>query len=340
MKIAIFATLFCMKKLLASLMISASLFGESVVANNRPLAVANNRLISVMDVQKKMDLFLFEHDVTVNSERERYQFYMGNWRYTLDQMIDAEYMMLRAEKREMVVGEGDIREEMMSRYGPNILATLEKLDISYDEAWDMLKKDLSVQRVLWQGVQAKVMQKVTPQAIKHAYYAYLLSHPPKEEWEYQFVTLRGDTKDALETVGETALSLLSSAKATLDDLPTTLTDTTCSISVSKPMTVDVKDMSEKHKTILSALKEGEYSTPISEVSRASGEPVTRVFKLNKIAKESAPVFNDMHDKLKSSMLQQQADEENKVYSKKMREEFGFIETPIPENFQPFSVIDV
>lgn len=329
-----------MKKLLASLLLSASLFAETIVANNRPLAVANNRMISVMDVQKKMDLFLFEHNIAMNSLRERYQFYMGNWRYTLDQMIDAEYMMLRAQKREMVVNDGEVREEMMSRYGPNILATLEKLDISYDDAWDMLKKELSVQRVLWQGVQAKVMQRVTPQAIKHAYYAYLLSHPPKEEWEYQFITLRGGTKDVLERIGQSAFSMLASLKASLDDLPTALSDENCSVTVSKPIKVDVKDMSTQHKSILSSLKEGEYSKPVSEVSRTSGEPVTRVFKLSKVIKEPTPTFEEMHDKLKNSMLQEQADEENNVYSKKLREEYGFVETPIPDNFQPFSVTNV
>lgn len=329
-----------MKQFLAALLLSSALFGESIVVNNRPLAVANNRMISVIDVQKKMDIFAFENKIKFNNKRELYQYYMGNWKYSLDQMIDAEYMMLRAEKRKMIVPDGEVREEMMSRFGPNILATLEEMDVEYEDAWDMLRKEMTCARVLWQGVQAKVMQRVTPEAIKHAYYAYVATHPPKEEWDYQFVTLRGAEKDELEDIGQTAHSLLATAKTSLEGLPDALAEEGCSVSISKPMKVDFKNMSEQHKSILATLKEGEYSTPISQLSRASNETVTRVFKLNSVTKETVPTFNDMHTKLKNAMLQEYANKENIVYSKQLRETYDFIDTPLPDNFQPFLMSNV
>ena len=64
---------------------------ESLIVYNRILAKVNGKTLSVIDVMRKMDLFLqrnYPH--LVDSKVARFQFYSSQWRETLAQMIDQE----------------------------------------------------------------------------------------------------------------------------------------------------------------------------------------------------------------------------------------------------------
>ncbi len=78
-----------------------------LVINNRPLGKINGKVISLYDVIKKMNLFLFEYYPDYKpSSVERYQFYMNRWETTLDDMINNELILLDAAQKEIKVSDG------------------------------------------------------------------------------------------------------------------------------------------------------------------------------------------------------------------------------------------
>ena len=84
-----------------------------IIINNTPLAKINGKIISLIDVVKKMDLFLYEYDPNLKlSAAEKVQFYMGRWSETLEEMICNELVLLDAQQKETKVSDGEVREEL------------------------------------------------------------------------------------------------------------------------------------------------------------------------------------------------------------------------------------
>jgi len=86
--------------------------------NNHPLAKINGKVLSLIDVVKKMDLFLYEYDPNMKlSVAERAQFYSSRWNETLEELICNELMLLDAEQKKIEVSDGEVREELENRVG-------------------------------------------------------------------------------------------------------------------------------------------------------------------------------------------------------------------------------
>lgn len=157
---------------------------EELIVYNRILAKINDKTLSVIDVMKKMDLFLQRnYPEMVGSKIARYQFYSAQWRDTLSHMIDQELMLADAEHLELKVTDAEVREEMLDRFGPAIMATLDQLNISYEEARKMIHSEMVVQRMMWYRVQSKALNMVNPQDIKDAYKQFCEENPALEQWE-------------------------------------------------------------------------------------------------------------------------------------------------------------
>jgi len=142
--------LFYAASLSANAPMATSSFGyqKKIVINNRPLLKVNNKIISLMDVVKKMDLMIHEsYPEAANNTMMRYQFYPQQWKYFLEDLWMAELMKADAEEKEIKVTEGDLREEIEGRFGPNVVATLDKLGLSYEEAREMIHYELIVQQM-------------------------------------------------------------------------------------------------------------------------------------------------------------------------------------------------
>ncbi len=120
-----------MMKFLFSLLFCTCLLANNpdgeIIVNNRILAKVQGKSISVLDVMKKMDLFISDHYPEIlNAPAGKFQFYQAQWKPVLDQLIDTQLMMADAENREhkITVSDGELREEVMLRFGPNVMGTL------------------------------------------------------------------------------------------------------------------------------------------------------------------------------------------------------------------------
>src|SRR5580700_6510233 len=134
---------------------------QELIVYNRILAKVNDKTISVIDVMKKMDLFLQKYyPQLTHSKLARYQFYSSQWREYLAQMIDQELMIADAEKLEVKVTDAEVREELLNRFGPSIMSVLSDLGLTYDETRSMIHDDLLVQKMIWFRVNSKALAKV------------------------------------------------------------------------------------------------------------------------------------------------------------------------------------
>lgn len=338
-----------MRLLLAVFLLFSSLqlkAEESPISiNNRILARVNGKTISVMDVMKKMDVYIsraypeLEDNITA-----RFQFFSTNWKQVLTQMVDNELILADAEKMELKVADAEVRETLHERFGPNIMSTLDKLNISFEEAWQMIYSEMAVQRMSWYRVNSKAMALIGPNDIKAAYLNYLKENPPSETWQYRVLSIRAEAEEIGKNVAEKAHTLLSTHNVDVEKIAEKMNeeqlDSSVKINLSEEYKVENKDLAHSHREILESLTPGTCSLPISQVSRYSHAIVHRIFFLKEHTKSRPPTFDAMMDKLHDNLVQKEIDKELPEYLGKLRKKFNFDEKildELPSDFQPFKL---
>lgn len=318
----------------------------SLIVHNRILAKINGKTISVLDVMKKMEVFFARnYPQYASSPTARYQFFSSQWRNSLAEMIDRELIVADAEAKGIKIKDGDLREAIQERFGPNLMQTFDKLGITYEEAKAMTETDMIVERMNWFRVTAKVFQNVHPQNIKEAYKEYQLTHPPKEEWTYQVLSLRGEDREKIAAFAQRAEAVLrrgsTSFAAVEDELKQEEENPAVAVTVSQEQHADDKTISAAHKEVLATLKPGSYSQPIAQVSRFDNSTVYRIFYLKEHVHVETPPFEKMSEKLYQGLLDEKLTKENAEYLNKLRKRFNYDEKylseMIPADFEPFAL---
>jgi hypothetical protein len=316
---------------------------RKIALQNSIVAKVNGNTISMMDVKKKMDLLFHQNYPNLStSTQARFQFYQVSWRQILMDLIDHELIIADAEEKEVKLSDGEVREEMERRFGPNVMKTLDQIGLTYEETWQMVRNELLVQRMSWWFIQSKAMQNVTPQDLRIAYKQYLEQNPPYQEWAYRVISIRSDQPQ--EKLAEEIYQLLTASGKSPERLSDKLkefeTDST-SIQLSTEYVAADKDLSEVHKTALASLTPGTYSKPSFQTSRADKKTVHRIFYLMKKTDHAAPLFTDLSQKLREDLLQKAVVGESQVYLGKLRKHYGFdtahIKEVVPDNLTPFSL---
>lgn len=328
-----------MKRYLYLITFALTLYGESpismsesdgkIAVQNRILAKINEETISVLDVKKKMDFVFYKnYPHLANSVQARHQFYDTNWKHVLNELIDHQLILADSQDKQIPLPEGDIRQEMESRFGPNIRMTLDKIGLSYDEAWKSVKDDLIVQRMTWWFIHSKAMNGVTPQDIRTAYRAKIKEIPSGQAWKYQVIALRGENA---EKIGE-ELSLSLSKDNSLE----LVSKVAPNAQVSQEIMANSDELSESHLAALSSLEVGSFSKPIMQMSKADNTPVYRIFYLKEKSEKKAPHFEELAAELKGELIQKRVAEESVCYLDKLRKHYSFYEAE-KENFHPFEL---
>lgn len=313
---------------------------------NRPLVKVNGNQISLIDVMKKMNTFLFEnYPEALGDKITMYQYYSSRWRATLDEMINNELMLLEAETKEVTVSDGDVREEVEKRFGPNIMASLNEIGITLDEARSLIHTELLVQRIMWMNVHQKAMQEVTPKKVKEAYALYLKDNPQKEFWTYQFISVRGGDKELREKIAKQGAQLCSKL-ASIEKVHTALLESfkdepgLPKITLSEEVSPDVRNISEMHKQVLASLSDKQYSKPKKQISR-TGDEVWRIFQLKDRETHDPADFNQISDKIQQRLRQERSMHYATIYFKDLREQYHLTDQDlaqnIPEDYTPFQL---
>lgn len=320
--------------------------GELVI-NNRILATVNGKSLTVIDVMKKMDVYLARsYPDFARSAKNRYQFFATNWRNTLKQMVENLLIIADAERLDAkIVTDAEIREKIHERHGPNVMASLDQLGITLEEAWEMIYQEMVVHKMTGYRVVNKAMDKVGPQEIKKAYEQYLVANPPKEEWKYRVISIRSATELLGNIYAQQACALLHGDPLSFEELAQKLKDslnaeTEVKLNVSQEYQIEGKDLSDSHKMVLAALQPGTYSEPIPQVSRQDRSIVHRIFYLQEHVVTPAPTFDAMVENLQDEILQREVLKELPHYIERLQKQFNITKDPleaIPSDFQPFTL---
>ncbi|MBF8263727.1 MAG: hypothetical protein HW387_1392 [Parachlamydiales bacterium] len=313
-----------------------------VSVQNTLLAKVNGTTISVMDVMKKMDMILHQnYPQYADSPQARMQFYSTSWRPVFMEMIDTELMLADAQDKEVKLSDGEIREELESRFGPNVIVSLDRAGLTFEDAWKLIKNELIVRRMSWFYVHSKALQSVSPQAIRDGYRQYLSENPSYQEWIYRVVTLKGDGVDEslAEEIHRHLTEAAQSPELAIDLKEWESEHSDCKLQISNEFKVKDLELSESHKTALSSLNAGAYSQPLSQISRADNKPVFRIFYLAQKTDHPALPFETVASQVKNELLQKAVAHESEHYMTKLRKHYGFdparIKETVPDDLQPF-----
>lgn len=317
-----------------------------VIVNNRILAKANGKPISVIDLMKKMDmLFYRQFPQFASSPAARYQFYLANWKSVLSEMIDKELIVADAEESKLEVSAGDVRQEMELLFGPNIIENLDKIGLSFDEAYEMVLADITIRRMMYFRVQAKALAQATPLKIREYYDQVAKNTIRDNEWVFRVVTIRHRDPTKAADMANRVQALLQEDKVPFDDIQAKLKENGSdskrqpTVNISEEYHTKEKELSEAYKTTLSALTPDSYSMPISQKSRADNSAVIRIFYLKEVIPGGAIPFKELEAKIKDKLVSEAADQESKAYLGRLRQHFHTQEDFLPElistDFQPF-----
>ncbi len=318
-----------------------------VNVNNRILAVVNGKPLSVYDVMKKMDVHFYRQFPEYASSAEaRYQFYQAQWKPMLRDLIDKELVLADAEASKIEVSNGDVRQEMETMFGPNIIATLDKLGMTFTEAESIIQGDIVLRRMLFMRVQNKAMRKVTPQVIRRAYEAYAKENIEPSQWKYHVISIRDDDASRGAETANIAYRLLTEDLIGINQLKNKLNElgnivNAHSVNISEEFSHSEKEVSSAYKEVLSQLKPGIYSAPTAQSSRRDTGKVFRIFFMKEMVPGGVQSFNSLEHKLKDKLLDQLMDKETAAYLKQLREHYHVkdsdITSAIPDGFEPFTL---
>ncbi|MGE5195717.1 MAG: hypothetical protein ACM3JI_00105, partial [Anaerolineae bacterium] len=262
---------------------------------------------------------------------------------TLAQMIDNELIFADAEEKELKVSDAEVRETLQERFGPNVMATLEKIGLTYEEARTLIHSEIVVDKMSWYRINSKALQSVNPIDVKLAYKNYLIKNPPIQSWIYEVLSIRVDDDEFGSKIAKEAHKKLMGRKNELKSLSSILPiegSEQASISVQDYEATD-KTISSSHKDVLSSLAEHSFSEPINQISRVDQKAVYRIFFLQKHNKQETPSFENLAHQLRQELIREAVSKEAMQYINKLREHFGYdekhLEEMVPSDFQPFAL---
>lgn len=305
---------------------------QNLVINNRVLLKVGGKPITVMDVVKKMDLIFYrQFPEMASSDMARYQFYSSAWESMLAAVIDDHLIVADAEEKQVQVTEGEVREELERLFGPDVVMNLDKLGMSLSEALDLLRMELTVQRMNMAMVRSKAVVEVHPKQVRARYEEMVKANPPQDKWVYKILSVRGEGH---EQVASEASKLLSEQNMPFEEVIASLSSEDVELSVSDYERAD-QDLSLAYKAVLQTLGAGAYSAPMSK------ESVSRIFCLKQFESGAPDPFNSVADQLKGELTQEVAVKLGEAYRKKLRDHYGITESylseVVPDTFAPFAM---
>lgn len=313
---------------------------EHITVNNRVLAKVNGKAISVIDLMKKMDLLFYkEYPQYTSIPEARFQFYQANWKSMLKELINKELILADAEENKLQANSGEVRQEMEHLFGPNIIGNLDRIGMTFDEAWGIIQGDIQLHRMLYIRVNSKATREVTPKVVFANYEEYAKENVVLDKWSYRVISIRDKDPTVGAAAANVAYQLLTIDQIPLSELAEKLknhsTTSKSNINISDLFVLSGKEVAPAYKEILEKMNPKTYSTPIAQKSKDKSL-VFRFFYLEDMSPGGPPPFKEVELKIKEKLLGAQMNEKGEAYIKKLYDHFD-VQEMIPEGFEPFSM---
>lgn len=317
-----------------------------IFVNNRILTKINGKPISTFDLMRKMDLaFYRQYPEYTSSNVARSQYYEMSWKHVLEDMIDKELILADAQESKIEVSSGDVRQEMESSFGPNMIANLDKAGMSFDEASKMMREEIIIRRMVAGRVHAAAVRQVTPIKVRQAYQEFIQNpeNARLTQWSYRIVTIKDRNLQKTEETAKAAYKLLLEG-IPLDDLNSTLKERKLlgrkgKVTISAIIKNNDKEISKDYQDILTSLDAGMYSQPFTQKSRSNQAVVYRILFIQEKIPGGITSFKEMEEKLKNELLNQAIDQETTIYLQKLRLHYHIkqndLEANLPADYKPF-----
>lgn len=318
-----------------------------IAVNHRILAKIDDKPISTYDLMKRMDLVFYKHFPEYSSSVvARYQFYQANWRDTLEEIIGKELILADAKEHKIEISNGDIRQEMESLFGPQLIVNLEKANLSFEEAFKIIQEDLLIRRMVDAKVNARAVRSITPSKVRKTYEEFISDPKNKRptQWSYRVITVRDRTAKKAEETAQIAFQALTQENVPLDQVVAYLKENQvlgrkAKITISEEIKANESELSESYLSILSNMNANMFSSPTPQKSRATQTTVYRIFYVKEKILGGVPTFKEMENPLKEKLVNQVADLETGKYLKKLQHHFHVREQDlnamIPKDYEPF-----
>ena len=317
-----------------------------LIKNNKILAEINNQPITTLSVLREMDiLFAQQFPEYVDDPVARYQFYSLHWKTFFKDCVEKELILADAKECKMEVKNGDIQQEMKHLYGPNIIQTLHDAGVPYHDAFEKVKSDITLRRMLYVRVNRKATNQITPKQIRSAYEKYVNSFTPNEEWTYHVISVREEDLDKGFEVGRKIYQKLTVEGMTLEELPVKIYEddeipSDVKISISAELHHTSEEISPAYKTALEFMQPQSFSPPTVQQSR-NGSQVVRIFFLKEKQRDQVESFADVSVKLKNQLVQEATEAESITYMNELKSKFGFnqeaFDALLSSKFEPVSI---
>lgn len=324
---------------------------QHIALNNRVLACPNNHPISVLDLMRKLDMiFLRQYPELVHSVAARCQFYQAVWRTVLDDLINHELILADAEERELKVSDGEIHQDLELTFGPDVVQTLDQLGLTYDEAREIVRKEIIVQRMQGHMVHARAYNTVNPAMVAAAYEEVASQAAGQDEWLYRVLSIRHPDQQKALTAAQAAQELINSAQPVdLQDIAKQLEkkrktgeiDARTQIAVSALETRTLNSLASSYREIIETLQKGQVSEPVGQISRVDRCMAYRLFHLIDFIPKVPPHFREVEEELHNRLVHEISRQEREKYVGRLRQKYGvsqeYLAQMIPQDFQPFSL---
>lgn len=309
---------------------------ESIVVSNRILVKVNETPISVMDVVKRMTfIFHQQYPELSDSVASKYQFFMQSWWYFVQLAIDNALVINDAQEKKVTVTEGEVREKLDELFGADLITKLRKLELSFEDAKQIIKEDLIIQKMRGQWVAMKVKQKIHPQDLLNAYEEYVQKNPPYKTWNYKVISFKGSQKDLLQQ--EAAKALVYLKEHGFEGLSEYLSSEV-SVSITEAITRNEKEISSKHRQMIENLNPLGFSSP-SMAALSQGDYSSKIFYLEDVEETKTASFSEMERSLEAFLREKHYAQEWKDYITRLKERYGitksYLEQSFSKEFIPF-----
>jgi hypothetical protein len=317
-----------------------------IFVNNRILAKINGKPISTIDVMKKMDVtFYRQYPQYASSTAARFQYYEMAWTHILEELIDKELILADAQESKIEVTSGDVRQEMESSFGPAIIANLDKVGLSFEEAAKIIQEEIIMRRMISGRVHAKALRQVTPLKVRQAYEAFIQdpANARSTQWKYRIVTVKERNLQKTEETAKASYKLLTEGVA-LDQLVDQLKANKVlgrkgNVTVSNSVQNNEQELSKTYQELLAGLDTKTYSQPFASKSRANNTTVYRILYVEEKIPGGVPSFKELEVSLKERLLDEAIDQETDLYFQKLRQHYHIrqsdLDALVPPNYEPF-----
>lgn len=281
----------------------------NITINNRILARVNGTPITAVDVVKHLDLIFYQqYPQYINSKEARLQFYTLSWEKILNDLIEKKLLLAEAETKKITLKNNEIRTEFQRIFGPRIIENLQKIGMTYDQAWEEIKEDLTIKKLINGTVRAKAVGEITPKVLQKAYEDFVAEKKEPPKYLYRVLTIRSQDPNTAAEIAHYGNSLLKEGHPFDETLLKVLKEHVLwndqiQISLSSPFEHQKETMSQLHKNHVISLKEGESSLPVMAMGRNDQMPAYRIFSLEKITHYTPPPFDIIEPQLKGQLTE-------------------------------------